>query len=111
MPQDAPPVRPTTIERFLKEETDLRVGADAAERLTEILTTLATHIATNAAATVRADDRGTILERDVTQGFETFLQEEGPALFSPATLRGAIEHIDNDDLTQLISLLRADLQS
>jgi histone H3/H4 len=106
-----PVVRPTTVENFLKEETGLRVGADASERMTALLTTVATHIAAGAAAAAAADERGTILERDVAQAFEQFLQGEDAVVFSPATLHSAIGNIDNDHLTQLISLLREDLQA
>lgn len=105
-----PPVRRTSVENFLKETTDLRVGADATDRLTSILTHLAEHIAGTAAATARAEDRGTILERDITHALEVFLSEEAPSLFSPATLHSAIDRVPNDGLTQLINLLRADLQ-
>ena len=105
-----PPVRPTTLANFLQEETGLRVGADATDRLTAILTQVTEHVAATAAASARAEDRTTLLERDVNDAFETFLREEGPALFSPATLFNAIDNVDNDGLTQLITLLRADLQ-
>jgi len=106
----APPVRPTTVARFLKERTGLRVGVDATDLLTELLTTAADQVADQARQLAEADDRSTLMARDVQAGFEAFLRATGPALLSTGTIHAAIDGIDNEALTELINLLRTDLE-
>ena len=50
------------------------------------------------------------MARDVQAGFEAFLRTQGPALLSTGTIHAAIDGIDNEAFTELINLLRADLE-
>ena len=106
----SPPVRSTTVKRFLQERTGLRVGQDATDLLTELLTTVADQVAEQAQQLAGADDRSTLMARDVQAGFEAFLKATGPALLSTDTIHVAIDGIDNEAFTELINLLRADLE-
>jgi len=106
----APPVRATTVKRFLKERTGMRVGADAIDLLTELLTTAADQVADQAQQLAAAEDRSTLMARDVQAGFEAFLLSTGPTLLAPGTIHAAIDGIDNEELTALINLLRSDLE-
>ena len=106
----APPVRSTTVNRFLKERTGLRVGADATDLLTEILTTAAEQVADRAQQLATAESRSTLMARDVQAGFEAFLRTAGPALLSTDTIHAAIDGIDNEALTELINRLRDDVE-
>ena len=105
-----PPVRPTTVTTFLKERTGLRVGEDAAALLARLLTAAAEKVADVAKELAAKEDRATLLDRDVQAGFEAFLGTAGPALIRPETLHAAIDGMDNDGFTQLINLLRADIE-
>lgn len=105
-----PPVRTTTVKRFLKDRTQMRVGEDAIDLAVDLLTTAAEKIADKGSKTAVDDGRNTIMARDIQEAFEAFLRDSGPALMSPATIRTAINGIPNEEFTQLINLLRADLQ-
>jgi len=108
----SPPVRPTTIKTFLKERTgELRISADAVDRLVELLTDAAEQIADAAGQLAIEEDRNTMMDRDVEAAFATFLQIEGPALLSPETLHTAIDGITNEAFIELLNLLRADLEA
>lgn len=106
----SPPVRATTVKRFLKERTGMRVGTDAIDLLTELLTTAADQISDEAQQLALTDARSTLMARDIQAGFEAFLKKTGPALLSTDTIHTAIDGIGNEALTELINLLRADLQ-
>jgi len=104
-----PPVRATTIKKFLKDRTQMRVGEQAVALAVDLLTTVAEKIATGASQTALDGARNTIMARDIQEAFEAFVAESGPPLLSPATLHTAIDGIGNEALTELINLLRVDL--
>lgn len=105
------PVRLTTVKNFLKDRTGMRVGDATAEYFVQVLTTLTEQVADIAKELALEEARNTIMDRDLQTGFEAFLRTEGPGLFSPDTIRNAINGIDNEKLTQLITLLRDDLEA
>ncbi len=106
----AEPVRHTTVKNFLKDETGMRVGDATTERLVQILTSMSERIANIAKEFALDEARNTLLVRDIQIGFEAFLRAEGPGLFSPDTIRDAIDGISNEKLTELINLLRSELE-
>ncbi len=106
----SPPVRATTLKNFIKDRTGLRVGDGPVARLTDLITAVLEHIADTAKELVVDDDRSTLMERDVDVAYQSFLESRGPTLLSPTTIHTAIDGIANEDLTQLINLLRADLE-
>ena len=107
----AGPIKKTSIKNFIKERTDLRVGDPAVAVLVELLTTAVGQIADIAKDLAVAEGRNTIKDRDLQAGFEAFLQERGPTLLSPDTIHTAIDGIENEAFTDLINLLRADLEN
>ncbi len=100
------PVKATTVKRYLKEMTALRVGTEAADTMVRLLTEVAGEIAMEAKRQAEADGRSTLKSRDLEGGFETFLQSRGPSLLSPETIHSLLDGIDNDGLAGLIRLLR-----
>ena len=88
----------------------MRVGDATAEYFVQVLTTMTERVADAAKELALEEARNTIMERDLQVGFETFLRTEGPGLFSPDTIRVAINEINNEKLTHLITLLRDDLE-
>lgn len=103
-------VRETAIRRFLKDETDMRVGSDAIDRLGQLLTDLAGQIARKAKAQAVAEDRNTLLARDLDVAFESFLHTTGPSLLNATTLHAAINKLDDPTFIELTNLLRADIK-
>lgn len=112
MPDDdaPPPIRSTTIKNFLKERSDLRVSVEAIELMVELLTTAAVSIADKAVEATVADDRSTLLGRDIQGAYDEFMREAGPPPGSPEGLHEAIGRISNEELTQLIKLIRDELR-
>ncbi len=106
-----PAVRPTTIRAFLKERTELRISEDATDVLLELLTLTAEQIADAAKQLAIEDDRNTLMDRDIQAAYATFLQSEGPALLAPETIHTAIDGITNQAFTELLNLVRADLEA
>ncbi len=104
------PVRPGTVQTFLRDRTGMRVGDATTERLVQILTNMSERIADIAKEFALDEARNTLLVRDIQIGFEAFLRAEGPGLFSPDTIRDAIDGITNEKLTELINLLRSGLE-
>ena len=107
MPDDEAPllIRETTAKDFLKELTDKRVGGDAVELFITHLTTMAEAVAIKADELTEQDERTTILDRDIDAAFNELVQT-GQVL----DIQAAINAVSNQDLSQLIQLLRADLQ-
>jgi len=105
----SPPVRPTTLQEFLKERTGMRVAEEAVTLLVELLTASAAKIATEAGRAAVEDGRNTIMARDVQAAFDVFLRDSGLHLLSPAKLHTAIDGISNEGFKELINLLRADI--
>jgi histone H3/H4 len=105
-----PPVRPSTIKQFLQDRTQLRVSEEAISHMVDLLTTLSDKIALRASQFAVAEQRNTLLNRDIQNAFESFLGESGPPLLSIETLHSAINGISTDNLKDLIQRLRQDLE-
>jgi len=106
--QPPPPIRETTARTFLKDRTEMRVGEDAVAIFVTHFTTMAEAVATTAAQLATQDDRTTVLDRDIDAAFNAFLQS-GPEALSPDAIHTSIDAVSNQGLSQLIQLLRADL--
>jgi len=106
----SPPVRPTTITTFLEKRTDMRLSEDAVDLLVDLLTKAAEQIADAAKELALEDERSTLLDRDMQTAYASFLQSEGPSLLAPETIHTAIDGISNEAFTELLNLLRADLE-
>ncbi len=104
------PVRTTTLKNYLREQTQMRVSADAADRLTKLVTTQLDQVAARAAEEAAADERNTLLDRDIEQAFDGWLKSAGPSLLSAEAMLTAINGLDNDALTALIQHLQAQLK-
>jgi histone H3/H4 len=105
------PVKLTTLKKYLKSRTDLRVGDPAVESLLVLLHALIEFVADTAKALAEAEDRNTVKDRDLQAGFEAYLRDRGPELLSSTTIHSAITGIDNDTFTSLIAMLRSDLEA
>ena len=103
------PVRTTTLRNHLKEATGLRVSADAAERLTVLLVAQLGQVAQRAKANAALEERSTLLERDVEQAFDGWLEEASPSTATASALLTTINGLSNEALTQLIKQLQAQL--
>jgi len=106
MPDNEVPllIRETTAKNFLRELTDMRVSDDATELFIAYLTTMAEATAVRAGDIATEDERTTVLDRDIDTAFSELVQA-GQVL----DIQAAINAISNQDLSQLIQLLRADL--
>ena len=111
MSSPPPPVRTTTLKTFLKDRSQMRVSGESVDLLAGLLSTIAEKIAVVAAESAVEGDRSTIKAPDVQEGFEAFLGESGPPMLSPGTLHTAIDGVSNEVLTELINLLRADVEN
>ncbi len=107
----SPPVRPTTLQEFLKERTGMRVAEEAVDLLVELLTASADKIAVEAGQAAVEAERSTIMARDIQDAFDAFLRDTGLPLLSPAKLHTAIDGTTNEGFKELINLLRADIES
>ena len=105
----SPPVRPTTLQEFLKERTGMRVAEEAVTLLVELLTATVGKIATEAAQAAVEDERSTIMARDIQAAYDVFLRDSGLLLHSTAKLHTAIDGISNAGFKELFNLLRADI--
>jgi histone H3/H4 len=103
-------VRKNTARDFIKDGSGLRVESAATERFIEVLTQLADQLVQMAAAEATDAQRRTVQVEDIQVGFDRLLIEQGASLLSPSGLHQAIDGIDNDGLTELINLLRVDLE-
>ncbi len=88
-----------------------RISEDATDVLVHLLTKAAEQIADAAKALAIEDDRNTLMDRDVQAAYATFLQIEGPALLAPETIYSAIDGITNEAFTELLNLVRADIEA
>lgn len=104
-----PPVRTTTLRNHLKEATDLRVSADAAERLTTLLVAQLDQITQHAKTAATLDERTTILDRDIDHAFDQWLQTAAPSLLTSTAMLKALNGLSNDALTDLIKQLQTQL--
>ena len=90
---------------FLRERSGLRIGTAATDKLIAVLTEAAELICDHAKQQAEADERSTLMERDIEAGLERYLQSSGPSLLSPATLHQALDGLDNEELAEVIKLL------
>ena len=95
----------------MKEATGLRVSADAAERLTVLLVAQLGQVAQRAKANAALEERSTLLERDVDQAFDGWLEEASPSTTTASALLTTINDLSNEALTNLIKQLQAQLDS
>jgi histone H3/H4 len=109
MPVPPPAVRSTTIRKFLKDRTEMRVSEDAVDLMVGLFTTTSEKMAATAAERAVEGLRNTILGRDIQNAFKSILEASGPPLLGPDTIHTAIDCISTESLTMLIQLLRADL--
>ena len=103
-------VKRAASKRFLKEATGLRVGDEVSARFVELVQAVASSMVAQAQKHAEADDRNTLMERDLEASFENFLQEGAAGLSSPQTLHQAISDLSTEDFVQLTQLLRQDLE-
>lgn len=103
------PVRTTTLRNYLKEATGLRVSADAAETLTALLVRQLEQVAVRAKDEATAQERNTLLNRDIDQAFDGWLKDAGPATLSSTAMLTTINGLSNEALTELIKQLQAQL--
>lgn len=74
MPKEKPALtRSTTIEAFLKARTDLRVGVDAVDSLLKELNKLGDLIVIESSKNAKAEQRTTLMTRDIQIAFEKLL--------------------------------------
>tara|TARA_B100001123_G_scaffold407858_1_gene500440 strand:- start:82 stop:411 length:330 start_codon:yes stop_codon:yes gene_type:complete len=104
------PLRTTTLRSYLRETTELRVSADATERLAELVGVQLEQIAGRARELTLAAERNTLLDRDVEEAFDGWLKDAGPSLLSSAALLATLNGLSNEALTDLIQQLQAQLK-
>lgn len=109
MPTQTPPVRPSTIKKFIKESTQMRVAADATNEMVHLITAMSEQMAVSAAQSALDGQRTTIMASAIQEAFKSFLGDSGASLLNPATIHSAIDGISNESFKELLKLLRADL--
>lgn len=96
-------IKKTAIRNFLKEQTaGLRIGVNAIDHLSTLLVSTVVHVTARAQESAIDGKRNTIMARDIQYGFESFLQTQGPSLYTAAAIHRAIDNISNEELTKLI---------
>lgn len=101
----------TTVKRYLKEETDLRVSAPAAERLVQLVETQLEQVAGRAKELALASERNTLLDRDVDEAFDGWLKSSGPSLLSAEAMLVVLNGLSNETLAGLIGQLQDQLRN
>ncbi len=107
MPDDPPILRETTARTFIKDRTGKRVREVAVDLFVTHFTTIAEAVAGRAAELADAEERTTILWRDIDTAYNELLQ--AGTLVGPGAIHTAIDMVSNEDLGELIQLLRADV--
>ncbi len=110
MSESPPPVRATTIKKFLKDRAQVRISEEAIDLMVQGLEGIAEGVAEKASDAAIGEGRSTMMDRDVQHAFDLQLQLMGSPLVSPEGLRVAIRSVSNEDLTDLIKLIKADLK-
>ena len=110
MPESPPPVRATTIKKFLKDRAQVRISEEAIDLMVQGLEGIAEGVAEKASDAAIGEGRSTMMDRDVQHAFDLHLQLMGSPLVSPEGLRVAIRSVSNEDLTDLIRLIKADIK-
>jgi len=68
------PVKPHSLKNFVKEQSDMRAGADAVDELHHHLEFIAERIWLEAAKEAEDDDRKTVKQRDVQEAIDSVTQ-------------------------------------
>ncbi len=103
-------IRSTTLRKYLKETTELRVSAAATERLAELVKAQLEQVAGRARELALASERNTLLDRDIEEAFDGWLKDAGPSLLSSAALLTTINGLSDGSLTELIQELQGQVK-
>lgn len=96
--------KPTTAQQFLKAHAALRVEVAAVDRFVVSIDELAGQVADKAAALAKAENRTTLLERDIIEGFKSAVGTPGQAPDPEAVFR-LLDQLDTDQLARVINLI------
>jgi hypothetical protein len=98
--------KPTTVQLFMKDRTDLRLEAAAVDLFITSIDQLADAVVTKAAAIAKGEGRTTLLDRDVAAGFAAAVPTPGQAV-DPDAIFQALDQLDTDQLAKVINLIQA----
>jgi hypothetical protein len=98
--------KPTTVELFIKDRADLRLDVGAITAFIAAIDGLADAVVVKAAALARAEARTTLLERDVTAGFQSVVGTPGQTVDPEAVFR-ELDKLNTDELAKVINLIQA----
>ena len=93
--------KPGTVKKFLKTNSKQRISTEAIPAMLENINQLAIEAVKKAEALSKADDRTTILDRDIQQAFQSL----GGVDASPEGLFQAIEKLSPEEVGQIALLI------
>jgi len=99
----------TTVEKFIKEHSDLRVRAEAVDRLYDRLGEIAMGVVKKASEIARADDRKTLFDEDIDRAFETLSGIPGQDL-TPEVLFDLLDKLETVKIATLANIIRTWLE-
>jgi histone H3/H4 len=106
------PLRVTTLKKYMKAQTELRVDADAVEHLAEQVNARLQRVVDRAAVLAEMQGRSTVLLRDVERAIEDVGKDggtTGPPERTPEEVFAILEGYDIDQLSALARQLEASL--
>ena len=99
--------KPTTVELFIKDQApDMRVDTGAITTFIAAVDQLVAAVVAKAAALAKAEARSTVLERDVTAGFQTVVGTPGQAVDPEGVFR-ELDKLTTDELAKVINMIQA----
>jgi histone H3/H4 len=101
--------KPTTVQQFLKTRSGLRVEASAVDHFLTTVDELAGRVADKATEIAKAEQRTTMLERDVIEGFKAVVGTPGQV--DPASVFRQLDALDTDSLARVINLIQEWLEA
>jgi histone H3/H4 len=101
--------RSNTVESYLKATLDLRISPESIDTYRKAIQQLADLLAHQAADRAKADQRTTLLDRDVTAALQAITGAVGKV--DPPSIFAQIDQLPTDQVAQLINLVTAWLKN
>ena len=100
------PLRVTTLKKYMKAQTGLRVDADAVEHLADQVNARVQRVVDRAAVLAEMEGRSTVLLRDVERAIEDVGRDRGASGLPERTPEEVFAIVEGYDIEQLSALAR-----